>query len=202
MILVISVCKERLHYYEFVKPIEDILSREKVRFFAKHYREINKEDLRKADKVIICGTSLKDFEYTNDFSDNFDWLLDFEKPVLGICAGMQIIGFVFMEEKKEKWMYRKKYSRKSSKAPFYENLQIGLKKELFEKEFLGAVGEKEVYYLHQAAFIYDKTFELFTHSGIHNGEHNAIKHLLKPIYGTLFHPEVRNKELVVNFLNL
>jgi GMP synthase (glutamine-hydrolysing) len=29
----------------------------------------------------------------------------------------------------------------------------------------------------------------------------AIKHKTKPIYGVLFHPEVRNQEILKNFVN-
>ena len=57
MILIINVCEEKLHYYEFVKPIEDIVVED---YFVKNYVDISKEDLERADKVIICGTSLKD----------------------------------------------------------------------------------------------------------------------------------------------
>src|SRR3989344_4621898 len=66
MVLLINVCKEKLHYYEFVKPIEDILGKNNLRFFTRHYKKISKEDLENADKIIICGTSLKDNEFLED----------------------------------------------------------------------------------------------------------------------------------------
>ena len=71
MILIINICKEKLHYYEFVKPIEDIVKAYELKYFTKHYKEIGKKDLNKCSKIIICGTSLKD----NEFSDkkNFAW---------------------------------------------------------------------------------------------------------------------------------
>ena len=65
-ILVVSVNKEPLHYYEFVKPIEDVLKNEEIKFFTKHYAEVGKKDLEKASKIIICGTSLQDFDYLEE----------------------------------------------------------------------------------------------------------------------------------------
>lgn len=87
MILVIKVNKNRLHDDEFIRPVTDLLDKFKV----VDYKKIKKEDLEKADKVIICGTALRDNEYFKDLN-KFSWLKDFKKPVLGICAGMQIIG--------------------------------------------------------------------------------------------------------------
>jgi GMP synthase-like glutamine amidotransferase len=94
MILLINICKEKLHYLEFVKPIEDILRKDKIVFLTKDYPRISQGDLDKVDKIIICGTSLKD----NDFIANierFKWIKDFNKPILGICGGMQVIGKIF-----------------------------------------------------------------------------------------------------------
>lgn len=48
MILLINTCKEKLHYYEFVKSIEDILKENKIKFFTQHYNEITDKDLKKA----------------------------------------------------------------------------------------------------------------------------------------------------------
>ena len=61
-ILIINICKEKLHYFEFVKPIERILENLKIRFYTKYYTKFTDKDL-KAEKVIICGTSLADKDY-------------------------------------------------------------------------------------------------------------------------------------------
>ena len=93
MILIVSICKEELHYFEFVKPVEDILTNSKISFFTKFYLEVKDSDIIKADKIIICGTSLKD----NDFImhiDKFSWVKTFSKPILGICGGAHVIGLM------------------------------------------------------------------------------------------------------------
>jgi|TARA_Y100000310_G_scaffold288745_1_gene314669 GMP synthase (glutamine-hydrolysing) len=162
MILIINICKEKLHELEFVKPIEDVLSKNKIKFKTHHYSKILKKDLL-VDKIIICGTSLKD----NNFLENlkyFKWLKNFDKPVLGICGGSHIIGLILGNKLKNK-------------------KEIGLKEINVKKEFLGIKGKRKVYHLHK----FYSLPEIFNHQNF---------------YATLFHPEVRNKEMIRNFCNL
>ena len=97
MILIINMCKQGLglSYEEFVQPIDDIVGKDndsgkKV----VHYLNINKKMIDKADKIIICGTALKDNDYIEHI-EKFQWLKDTESKVLGICAGAQVIAKVF-----------------------------------------------------------------------------------------------------------
>lgn len=177
MILLINICKERLHYYEFVKPIEDVLKKNKGGFYVKHYLDVSDKDMSKADKVIICGTSLKDNQFLENLSC-FRWIENFNKPIFGICGGMQIIGMVFGGKLKKKE-------------------EIGFFSESFEK-FLGLKGDQEVYHLHNNYVTLPKSFEKFTSSKIPQ----AVKHKSKKIYGVLFHPEVRQKHLIIDFCKL
>lgn len=176
MILLVNVCKEKLHYFEFVKPIEDILCGMNLKFFTKHYSEMGEKDLEKAEGIIICGTSLKDNDFMRDV-ERFSWIRKTEKPVLGICAGMQIISFIFGGKIKKK-------------------SEIGFCKEEFEKPFLGLANGEEVYHLHNYYVSVPENFESFTKNKIPQ----AIKHRSREIYGVLFHPEVRQKQMIVNFL--
>jgi GMP synthase (glutamine-hydrolysing) len=160
MLLIINICKEELHYFEFVKPIEDILLKNKIKFLTRPYLKLNDSDIKKADKIIICGTSLKDNEFIENF-EKFDWIKNFKKPILGICGGSHIIGLILRHGLK-----RKK--------------EIGLKEIKIKEEFLGIRGKLQVYYLHQFYALPDV---------FHKGN----------IYAILFHPEVRNKNLIENF---
>jgi GMP synthase-like glutamine amidotransferase len=179
MILIINICKEKLHYLEFVKPIEDILILNKCEFHTKHYKEILESDLKNCDNIIICGTSLYDNHFINDLN-YFNWINEFKKPVLGICGGMQIVGLIFGGKVKRK-------------------TEIGFYKESFAKEFFGVNGECEVYHLHNNYIQTSTDFEVYSSSN--DGKiSQAIKHKTKEIYGVLFHPEVRNKEIIKNFI--
>ena len=177
-ILLISTCKEKMQELEFVKPIENILGAEGKEFFTKSYLEVSKKDLNGARGVIICGTSLKDNAFLDNF-DKFSWIADFDKPLLGICAGMQIILKIFGGRLKNK-------------------TEIGFFVEDFKKNFLGLGGKQEVYHLHNNYMTLPRDFEDFTSSDIPQ----AVKHKSKPFYGVLFHPEVRQKNLILNFSNL
>jgi len=163
MILLINICKEKLHYYEFVKPVGDILVKNKIKGFIRHYTCLTKKDLAKASKIIICGTSLKD----NEFLDNinkFNWIKNYEKPIFGICGGAHLIGLVLGHKLKKK-------------------KEIGLKEINFKKTFLGFEGKKQVYHLHNLQVLPETLHK-------------------KNIYTVLFHPEVRNKEMILNFAKL
>jgi GMP synthase (glutamine-hydrolysing) len=175
MILIISTCQEKLHEYEFVKPIENIIVGD---FFVKKYNEVSGKDLKKADKVIISGTSLRD-NFVLQKLDNFNWLKTFDKPVFGICAGHHIIQLVFG-------------------AKLMKTQEIGVVDVDFEKDFFGLVGKQKVYSLH-GRFSLSSEFEIFgkTQECVH-----AVKHKDKEIYSTLFHPEVYNKEIIEKFCGL
>ena len=101
------------------------------------------------------------------------------KPILGICGGMQVISLAFG-------------------GTLLENKEIGLIQIKFEKEFLNFKPSlAEVYLLHNYAVL-NQNFEVF--ASLREFEiPQAIKHKIKPIYGVLFHPEVRNKELISYF---
>lgn len=182
MILLINICKEKLHYFEFVKPIEDILKRDKMNFSTKSYKEINPKDLDACEKAIICGTSLKDNEFIENM-DKFAWIKTFDKPLLGICGGMQVIGKIFG-------------------GRIRKEQEIGFFHEKFHKEFLGLSGSKEVYHLHNyyIGFSEMEHFDSYSISDIDVVQ--AVKHNSKEIYGVLFHPEVRQKILISNFSKL
>lgn len=178
MILLISTNSEPLHDLEFVTPIEQILSNQNKKFISKNYLELTKKDLQNADKIIICGTSLKDNQFLKDLK-SFGWIRRFGKPILGICAGMQVISLIFGAK-----------AKKQTEIGFYE--------ENFKKEFLSLIGKHEVYHLHNNFATLPKNFISFTDSKIPQ----AIKHQSGEIYGVLFHPEVRNRKLIEEFCRL
>lgn len=182
MILVINICKERLHYFEFVKPIEDILKEKNIKFFTRHYKKLEEGDLMNAKSIIICGTSLYDNEFLGNYH-NFDWLLDFNGKVLGICGGMQIIGMVFGNKIHTK------------KGLFRNKTEIGYYYEIFKKEFLGLFGENQVYHLHNNYIKFGKDFIIYSGGKCSQ----AVKHKNQEIYGVLFHPEVRQKAMILSF---
>ncbi len=170
MILIINLNKHRLHDLEFIKPITGLLKNYKV----VHYKTLKQKDLEQAEKIIIAGTSLKDDEYLKDL-EKFSWIRDYKKPVLGICAGMQILALV--------------NGAKLKKAKEIGQVEIkALKKDFLIEDI------KKVYSLHQFSVTLPKGFELLARSS------KSIQAIKKDNhYGLLFHPEVFNKEVINKF---
>ncbi len=179
-LLIISTSSHPLHSYEFVKPIQEFVCKSGAKTKVVHFSEVSVPIIKDAAKVIICGTSLQDFGF---LKGDFTWLKNIEVPVLGICAGMQMLCKVFG-------------------CSLYNQTEIGQVRVCFEQEFLGLEGWQEVYTLHNLAVKVDNAlrnnFRVYTkHKVVH-----AVKHRTKQLYGVLFHPEVRQTKLLKEFLEL
>jgi len=180
MILVVDMNWKRdsLGYYEFVLPIVEV-AQEFEECAVKHYSEISYADLAGCSNAILSGTALKD-NVTLGQLEKFQWLQTFKKPVLGICAGMQTFGTVF-----------------NLKLP--RCLEIGMtevktlaQNPLFSETF-------RAYSLHNFSVETSEEFEILAQS---ESCLQALKHKQKPIFGVLFHPEVRNADMLERFIQM
>jgi ABC transporter with metal-binding/Fe-S-binding domain ATP-binding protein len=183
-VVIINLNTHPLHDYEFIKPIADIVKNVGKTSRIIHYTEANIEMLKHADRIILAGTSLKNMEYVN-YADKLAFLKELNTPILGICAGMQLISLIYG-------------------ASLEYGQEIGLRDGEFYK-FLGLIGTNTIYTLHNNIVVSNesflKEFDVLGHTTI-GGEEvvQAIKHKHKPIYATLFHPEARNKDVIETFL--
>ena len=180
MILVIDMNhkKDSLGYYEFVLPILAI-AEDFDACLVKHYSEIIHADIDSYNRIILTGTPLKD-NVTLSEPDKFGWLQDVEKPVLGICAGMQTIGVVFG-------------------LVLTRCLEIGMTPMKTQTGNPLFSGPFKAYSLHNYYVESSDEFEVLAES---EKCVQAIKHKQKPIYGVLFHPEVRNADILKHFIAL
>ncbi len=180
MILVIDMNwkKDSLAFQEFVSPIIAAVAEIKP-FTVKHYTEINPNNLENYTKVVLSGVALKDNSAINHL-ENFSWLKDFNKPVLGICAGMQLIGKLFG-------------------SPLKPCLEIGMTQIITLKENPFFAETFQAYSLHNYCVEPSADFEVLAKSA---QCFQAIKHIKKPLYGLLFHPEVRNPEILKRFIKM
>jgi GMP synthase (glutamine-hydrolysing) len=178
MMLIVDVCTDRLSYFEFVKPVEDVLKKANTAFFTKHYTNIRQSDLGKAEKLIVCGTALKDFKYLADVG-KFGWIEESFKPILGICAGMQVLALVFG-------------------GKLIENTRIGrYSVNVLRENSLTSKNRFSSYFLNSKAVEPNDNFETIAQSGTLKC---MIKHKQQTFYGCLFHPEAQNSEIITNFL--
>ncbi len=176
MTLVIDLCQRDLSRSEFVEPIARIVGQGAR---VKHFVDVSPEEVEAASSVVICGTALADDDYL-DHMDAFAWLGETGTPVLGICAGMQVIGL-------------------HHGARLVEGKEIGMTRvEPVENNPL-VTGPIEVYGLHK----YDLA-DLDQFLVLARSERcvQAIVHRERPLYGVLFHPEVRRGNVVSRFLEV
>jgi GMP synthase-like glutamine amidotransferase len=180
MILIVDMNWKRdsLAFYEFVSPIVSVVQPLED-CEVKHFLDINTGELNGYSKIILSGTTLKDHATLKQI-DKFHWIKTCNKPILGICAGMQTIALVF-------------------DVPLTTCLQIGMVEISTLKENALFQGDFKAYTLHNYSVETSKTFETFAQS---TKCIQAIKHKQKNIYGVLFHPEVRNKEILKHFTKL
>ena len=183
MILLLDLCYEKnsLSRYEFVFPIADTLSKAGARFETQHFTEIAEDKLRKYEKIILCGTALKDNTYA-DRIDMFSWLMRFDRPVLGICAGMQVISAVYGG------------SIVPEPAIGLEKIEI-----VADTPLLGEPRQIEGYHLHNYGVTLPEEFILVAGK---TDVVEAFKHRERSIYGIIFHPEVRNRWILERFAGL
>ncbi len=179
MILVVDMnCKKNsLGFYEFALPIISIVQ-ELDRYAAKHYTELTEDDLNECNCVILSGTPLKD-NVTLSQLEMFEWIKTIEKPILGICAGMQTLGLVFG------------LHLKTCLGIGMREITTLTKNLLFSSKF-------NAYALHNFSVEPSNDFEALAES---TQCMEAMKHKQRNVYGVLFHPEVRNKEILEHFVN-
>jgi GMP synthase (glutamine-hydrolysing) len=180
MILIVDMNwkKDSLGYYEFVLPLLAVAEKMgdcKI----KHFLEVTNQDLNECSSVFLSGTALKDTA-TLSHPEKFRWLKETGKPVFGICAGMETIGVVF--------------GTRLSKC-----LEIGMTPIISQKDNPLFSADFKAYSLHSYCVDTTEEIEIWAKSAKCI---QVIKHKKKPIYGALFHPEVRNQELIKRFIEL
>ncbi|MBN1432467.1 MAG: gamma-glutamyl-gamma-aminobutyrate hydrolase family protein [Methanomicrobiaceae archaeon] len=181
MILIIDLCwkEDSLSHPEFVDPIVNIVKSAGEDFRIVHHLLPDLEKQDDFNAIILCGTALKD----NGFREN-ERLIELIKntgvPVLGVCAGMQVVALAYGGE-------------------LTESLEIGMKNIVPVKndEIFNATEIFEAYKLHGMRIQPNGNFTLLAES-VTGPE--VVKHISKQVWGVLFHPEVRNEWVIGNFV--
>jgi GMP synthase (glutamine-hydrolysing) len=166
---------------EFVAPVERMVRQEGYPTQIRHYTGLSRADIVSSDGAILCGTALADFGYLEGL-EMFDWLLSFPCPVLGICAGMQVLVRVYGGE-------------------LYPATGIGMadQKVVAPDPLLAGKDRFPAYELHSLSVVPPPPFTVLATS---LSGAQVIRHRESPVYGVMFHPEVRNEWLIRRFLSL
>lgn len=161
---------------EFVKPITSIV---RNAGYEVQILPLNTEyPPDEIQGIILTGTALMDDQYLETGLP--DWVVRWTGPVLGICAGMQLIATSFggrIIPCKEIGM---------------TDITILKSDPLFSGRDLMNVWE-----LHQSGVWIPESFNTLARStaGV-----QVFRLQTRPWYGVLFHPEVRNEWIITNFL--
>jgi GMP synthase (glutamine-hydrolysing) len=180
MILVVDMNWKRdsLAKSEFVSPIISAIELVE-QCVVKHFLDVNPAELGGYSRIILSGTTLKDFE-TQKHLEKFRWIKAYDKPILGICAGMQIISLIY-------------------DVPLTPCMQVGMTEITTKTVNPLFGGTLQAYTLHSLSTTQSEHFEVLAQS---SKCIQAIKHTRKSIYGVLFHPEVRNQNVLQNFIKI
>jgi GMP synthase (glutamine-hydrolysing) len=180
MILLVDMNWKRdsLAYNEFVASIASVIE-PLEKCVVKHFLEVDPSEIGNYSHIVLSGNALKDHEAVKHV-DRFNWIKESDKPILGVCAGMQTTSLVF-------------------DVPLTPCLQIGMTEIKTIKENPLFQGKFSAYALHNFSIQPSEVFDVLAES---SKCIQAIKHKHKKIYGVLFHPEVRNQEILRQFLTL
>ena len=202
-ILIISTCSYRLHELEFVKPIENIIKDinknlhdsntelfqyTTISIFEKSVS--NNSFLQQFSHIIICGTALKDFTYL-DFNSNelFSNLKNLHIPIFGICAGAQLIckyNDINLAENPKNQVITVQSIQDEHKLNILKN-----------KEF-------KIYALHSYTInkkLINNNNNLFTPILVETNQEELVQlFTIQNDVGCFFHPEIKNKDIIKNFI--
>jgi GMP synthase (glutamine-hydrolysing) len=170
---------------EFVNPLEKIVSDAGATSFSIEYKECSSFNFNEVNGVILSG-SPQGNDIVEHHSHYFGWIKTFKKPVLGICAGHHITGFLFGSE-----ILR-------SVEPESGDFEVEIVKQ--NPIFEGIQATFTVKQMHNDSISLPENFDLLATSKTCKVQ--LMKHKQYPIYTCQFHPEFYNIRLIQNFTRL
>ncbi|MBU4200095.1 MAG: gamma-glutamyl-gamma-aminobutyrate hydrolase family protein [Verrucomicrobia bacterium] len=183
---------------ERYQPIADLYaSRTGATTIIKGFREVSLKSLRACDGLsgIILGGSPDDYgKYDmQEFAGEYEVIRDCELPILGICAGHQLIGFA----------HGVPVEKTKPKEKGYCEMKIQRRDAIFD-------GLPDNFVVHEGheweVMRLPKDYVLLASSGA--CELQVIRHRTKPVYGVQFHPEMftpqypHGEAIISNFLKM
>ncbi|MDD1705670.1 MAG: glutamine amidotransferase [Methanoregulaceae archaeon] len=183
MILLIDLCyrEDSLGFDEYVLPVARIVERLGFRTRSVHFHAVSAGECSGVKAVILCGTPLADNAFLDEPED-FSWLKTSRIPVLGVCAGMETICRIFGGKLEPCIEIGMTEIRVTGRDPLFP-----------ESHSFSA------YELHTLACTDPGPMKIIA---VSDRCIQVVRHPTKPVYGVMFHPEVRNEWAVERFLSM
>lgn len=170
---------------EFALPIEQIISDCGSSSVFIEYADCLSFNFNEVDGAILTGSPQGD-DIVDHHLPYFQWVKDFKKPVLGICAGHHITGFMHGA------------TLLQSEEPEAGDFEVEIvKPDPLLNELPNSFRVKQ---MHNDSVTLPHDFELLATSLTCLNQ--LMKHKQKPLYTCQFHPEFYNHDLVRNFVKL
>ena len=170
---------------EFVEPLEKIVREAGTASIVIEYEETSFSDMTSYDGIIMSGSPRGD-DIVDHHLPYFQWIKTCETPVFGICAGHHITGK----------LYGAQLLRSVEKEVGDNLLFIRQKDPIFN----GCPRKFLVRQNHHDSITLPKDFILLAHS--QGCRVSMMKHPAESLYTTQFHPEILNKNLILNFIDI
>lgn len=169
--------------------IEDMLRRLGVSYFTHEHQNVKSTVLKNASAIILSGAPILLTQVDiKPFLKKYNFILDSNIPVLGICFGHQLIGLLHGSSVYLGPPMRKKYF-----------VNVRMPKNIFQ-----GFGSKTLMAQdHTEGITLPSNFVLMATSSSYHVE--AMCHKSKPVFGVQFHPEASGKagiKLMENFVKL
>lgn len=170
---------------EFTNPLKQIVSDACAEFICIDYKQCDTFNFDEIDGIILSG-SPRGNDIVEHHSNFFRWIKTSKKPILGICAGHHITGFLFGAE-----ILR-------SIEPESGDFEVEIVKQ--DPIFEGLPSNFRVKQMHNDSITLPENFELLATSKTCKVQ--LMKHKQLPLYTSQFHPEFYNTKLIRNFLQM
>jgi GMP synthase (glutamine-hydrolysing) len=183
MILLVDLCHRpgSLSRDEFVGPVARIVSRAGEPWRGIHFSRAGDADLDGIAGIILCGTALQD----NRFAEQAGWpapLIGTGLPVLGICAGMQALCLACGGSIRPAAGIGMTKVRRTAPDPL--------------------LGEEETFDAYEVHSFACEPPPGWIVTAVSDTGVQAFRHPDRPLFGVMFHPEVRNDRVIERFCTL
>jgi GMP synthase (glutamine-hydrolysing) len=183
MILLIDLCHrpDSLGFDEYVMPLMRIVERSGSEASFVHFNSVSRSVVSRAKAAILCGTPLADNMFLSQ-PGAFSWIKSTQIPILGVCAGMEMICTVFGG------------ALGSCTEIGMTDISVTVSDPLFQESL-----SFPAYELHTLACSDPGQMRVLA---VSDRCIQVVRHPGRLVYGVMFHPEVRNEWVVERFVSL